>query len=1088
MSRPISVFILSFFLSALPVLHAQSAGGQIDIAVSDQSGAPVPDASVTVTGSETGTLVRSIKTSATGLAALPLLNPGTYDIKIEHEGFKSLTRRGVILRVTEVVSLRVTLELGATTQSIDIEGQTPLVNTATNALGQVIDNNTIQQLPLNGRNYMQLSLLTPGVVPSANKDQSFSAFGNRGMQNQYLLDGGTNQSYIRGIDNHQRDALRPSLEAIQEFKVQTGNFSAEYGSSAGGVVSVVTKSGTNELHGSVFDFLRNSAIGARDFFAPSGPVPHLAYNQFGGSLGGPVRKNKAFLFGAYQGTEIRQEQVNISTVPSVAMKNGVFPNVIFDPATTSGTGAAATRTPFANNTVPSSAFNSIGKSLAATYPDPNRAGAAANYIRTARYTTGLQNLTIRHDYTLSDKDSFFARFSMNRGTITGEAALPEPAGTGVNQHQPAWNAGFGYTRVFGPSLVNEFRFAWTRPGIDKDATLAKNEIIPGALAPGVNSSTPTFAVNGFAGLGAQPVGLTNVPLAKTSAAWEFSDNATKMFGNHILKMGFTYQYLKFYTFTTLNGRGSISFDGSYTQNPQARPNTGAGLADMLLGLAQSAATSSTGVSDVRAQNGFWYINDDWKITPRLTLNLGLRYELYWTMYDTQNKYANFITNAASPDFGKMIFAGLDGKSRSLMNADKNNFAPRVGFAYRVPGTGDLTIRGGYGMFYGNPDEQTGVGNMMTNNPPFVGYGSVNIAGDRISPSTAFNISGRLPSPITLSNPKDFVLVPTATTALFSWQSYYLAPVVHQWNLSLQKQLPGTMVLELTYVGNSSYGLWNAFPTNQPLTPAAGGIPARRRLASITQAPITGYGPWGRSYYEGLSTRLEKRMSKGLFFLHSFTWGRGIDLSSGAALDGCSYCGVSENIQDVYNLKAQRGPMTSNAPLRSVLSLNWEPPFGKGRTYMHTGAGAAVLGGWQLSGIWTVQNGTPFTLNLALDNANVGNTNWPNRSCSGRLDNWTVERYFDASCFSVPAPFTFGNAGRNLLYGPGQNNVDFSVHRFFPIPFKERMKLEFRAEFFNFFNRTQFGMPSVTLGQPQTGQITSTSNPNRQLQFALKLFW
>ncbi|MEP7366129.1 MAG: carboxypeptidase regulatory-like domain-containing protein, partial [Acidobacteriota bacterium] len=419
MRRSLNLTVLSLLLCSVATLRAQSAGGQIDIFVSDPSGAAVPDVKVSITGTETGTMLRSVRTGGSGLAAIPLLNPGTYDVKVEKEGFKTTTQRGVVLRVTETVSLRISLELGATSQSINIEGQTPLVNTSTNAVGQVIDEHTTQQLPLNGRNYMQLSLLTPGVVPSANKDQSFSAFGNRGMQNQYLLDGGSNQSQIRGIDNHQRDALRPSLEAIQEFKVQTGNFSAEYGSSAGGVVSVVTKSGTNEIHGSVFNFLRNSAIGARDFFAPPGPVPHLSYNQFGGSLGGPVKKNKAFLFGAYQGTEIRQQQTNISTVPSAAMKNGAFPNVIFDPYSTTGTAATATRTLYPNNTVPSSAFNSIGRSLAATYPDPNLSGAGSNYVRNATYSTSLQNLTIRHDYTLTEKDNFFARFSMNRGTING---------------------------------------------------------------------------------------------------------------------------------------------------------------------------------------------------------------------------------------------------------------------------------------------------------------------------------------------------------------------------------------------------------------------------------------------------------------------------------------------------------------------------------------------------------------------------------------------------------------------------------------------------------------------------------------------
>ncbi|MBI3684448.1 MAG: carboxypeptidase regulatory-like domain-containing protein [Acidobacteria bacterium] len=289
---------ISIFLSSFLLIRAQSSTGQIDVTVADASESLVSDARVTVTGAETGAVVRTHRTNELGLAAMPLLPPGTYDVKVEKDGFKSLLRKGVVLRVTEVVSLRLALELGSTIQAVTILGESPLVDTATNAEGQVITDVTMQQLPLNGRNYLQLSILTAGTVPSVNKDQSFSAFGNRGMQNVYLLDGGLNESFIRGIDNHQRDAVRPSLEAIQEFKVQTGNYSAEYGSSAGGVVSVVTKSGTNEIHGAVFNFLRNSAVGARDFFAPPGPVPHLVFNQYGGALGGPIVKNRAWVFGA----------------------------------------------------------------------------------------------------------------------------------------------------------------------------------------------------------------------------------------------------------------------------------------------------------------------------------------------------------------------------------------------------------------------------------------------------------------------------------------------------------------------------------------------------------------------------------------------------------------------------------------------------------------------------------------------------------------------------------------------------------------------------------------------------------------------
>jgi hypothetical protein len=340
-------------LTAITLLWAQTSTGEIDVAVSDASEAVITGARVTVTGAETGAVARTIVTNSSGLAAVPLLHPGTYDLRVEKDGFKTLLRKGVVLQVTEVVSLRLSLEVGATTQSITIAEQSPLVDTTTNTEGQVVNNQTMEQLPLNGRNYLQLAILTAGTVPSTNKDQSFSAFGNRGMQNEYLLDGGLNESFIRGIDNHQRDAMRPSLEAVEEFKVQTSNYSAEYGASAGGVVTVVTKSGGNQIHGSAFDFLRNRDIAARDFFAPPGPKPPLIYNEFGGSLGGPIKKNRAWLFGAYQGTQIHQSSIVISTVPTLANRNGTFTTPIFDPNTTVASGSSFVRTPFPNNTIPS---------------------------------------------------------------------------------------------------------------------------------------------------------------------------------------------------------------------------------------------------------------------------------------------------------------------------------------------------------------------------------------------------------------------------------------------------------------------------------------------------------------------------------------------------------------------------------------------------------------------------------------------------------------------------------------------------------------------------------------------------------------
>ena len=1085
MLRP---FLALCLLSSMRLLYSQTSTGEIDVSVTDSSEAVIAGARVTIIGAETGATVRTVLTNATGLAAIPLLNPATYNVRVEREGFKTLTRQGVTLQVTEVVALRLTLEVGAATQSVTVAEQAPLVDTTTNAEGQVVGNQTMEQLPLNGRNYLQLAILTAGTVPSTNKDQSFSAFGNRGMQNEFLLDGGLNESFIRGIDNHQRDAMRPSLEAVEEFKVQTSNYSAEYGASAGGVVTVVTKSGTNQLHGSAFDFLRNSDIAARDFFAPPGPKPPLIFNEFGGSLGGPIKKNRAWLFGAYQGTRIHQSSINISTVPTLANRNGTFTAPIYDPSTTQAAGSGFTRSPFPNNTIPAAQFNPVGKSLVALYPNPNLGGLGNNFEFSALQNTSLDTATFRGDLQLTAKDTMFGRMSFNHGGITVASILPAPADPVVVERLPAWNVGYGYTRVISPTLVNEFRFAWSRPEVSKDGTLPRNAIIPNSLAPGVDSSIPVFNVTGFAGLGINPPGFGNTPLDKTSPVWEFSDTATKTLGPHLLKFGYTHQYVQMYTLTTLNGRGQFTFDGTYTQNPQSRTGTGAGVADLELGLAQTVVTSTVGLSNLRANNDFWYIQDDWRVSSRLTLNLGLRYELYWPLYDANNGLANFVSERGNPNFGKMIFADVNGQSRSMMQVDPHNLAPRFGFAWRAPHSGDLVIRGGYGIFYGNPDEQTGVGAMMTNNPPFVGLGGQNLIGDHNQPSTAFNLSGSLPPLPPPVTPQNFVFSPASTATLFSWPVYYKTPIVQQWNLSFQKPLPENIVLELSYVGNMGDGAWNTFARNQPLTPGPGSIVSRRPLAQYTVAPVTASGPWDRSHYEGLAARLEKRMSKGLYFLASFTYGRAIDLSSGSALDGCGYCGNQEGVQNAYNLAGQRGPTDSNVTRRLVFSATWDLPFGRGRRYASSGVAAALAGGWEVSGIWTAQDGPPFTLVLPFDNVNVGNTSWPNRICSGKLSHPTLQNYFDQRCFPTPPAYTFGNAGRNELYGPGMNNVDFAVHRFFPIPIHEGLKLEFRAELFNLFNRSEFGIPAVSLDLPQTGQITTTSNPNRQVQFALKLLF
>ena len=424
---------------------------------------------------------------------------------------------GIELRVDEVVNLRLSIEPGTAVESVTVTASTEQLEEKTHSVGQVIEEKAIQDLPLNGRNYLQLGNLTAGAVPSnRSRDHTFSAYGNRGLQNAYLLDGARNQSYLRGLDNRQRDAVRPSLEALSEFKVQTSNFSAEYGASAGAVVNVVTKSGTNEIHGSAFEFLRNNAFDARDFFQPaSAPAPLYIQHQFGGSAGGPFVKNRAWWHAAVQRTHISQGQTYTSTLPLPAQLAGSFGSLaVFDPATTRGnpSGSGSVRDMFPGNTVPGARFDPIGKKLAVYYPAPNLPGAARNYLNNPVDSTRITNLTLRGDVRLTNADSMFARFSIDRGDYLRNAVIPEPANTGTARQTPGNSLGYGYTRVLGPRNVNEFRLAWNRVGVDQDGTLKKDDLVPGSLAPETTSSIAQFNLTGFAGLGAQPPGFGNIPL------------------------------------------------------------------------------------------------------------------------------------------------------------------------------------------------------------------------------------------------------------------------------------------------------------------------------------------------------------------------------------------------------------------------------------------------------------------------------------------------------------------------------------------------------------------------------------------------
>jgi hypothetical protein len=1083
MSRTFALFLLSTSL-----ILAQTSTGSITGVVSDSSGAVVPGATVRLIGTDTGDLARELTTAGDGSFSAPLLRPSTYTVEVSATGFKRLVRSGIVLRVDDTLTLRLTLEPGTVTDSVTVTASAELLEERTNTLGQVIDDRSIQQLPLNGRNYLELGNLTAGAVPSTrSRDRSFSAYGNRGLQNAFLLDGARNQNYLRGLDNRARDAMRPSLEAISEFKVQTSNYSAEYGASAGAVVNVVTRSGTNQFHGSAFEFLRNNALDARDYFLPAtSDQPLFIQHQFGGSLGGPIVRNRAWFHGAYQRTHLSEGDTGRQTVPLPSELSGQFRVPVYDPYSTrpNPSGAGFVRDIFPANSIPASRFDRVGRSVAERYPAPNLAGVANNYFANPLQATRINNATFRGDFRLSDKDNFFGRYSFDNGMFSRLPILPPGAQTPVNREIPARSWGIGYTRIIGPTMVNELRVAYNFTGVIQDSTLPRDEVVAGSLDPRVNSSIPTFSVTGYAQIGGQPAGFGNVPLDKQSKVTNISDNFTWVRGKHTIRTGFDFQYIDVPTFAALQGRGNFGFTGVFSQNPLSRPGTGNPVADLLLGLPNQITVGTPSDAKERAANYYAYVQDDWNVTPTLTLNLGVRYEVTSPFYDANNRLANIVLDPG-PLFGQYVLAGDPRLPRALMALDRNNWAPRAGFAWRARKT--LVVRGGGGIFFAQ-DEGLGVSQRMTNNPPFVGFGGYNIISDQLNPSSTIALSGQLPPRPAPINPKDFVLQPGNTLQIRSWPTRNTIPYVAQWNLSIQKELPGNILWEVNYVGNSGVKLYGAYEGNQPL-PGPGGVNARRPLRSITSGSILAVAPWVNSKYHGLSTRVEKRFSGGFNFLGVYTWGRALDMQTNVDLaDGAGFVAGFGQVMDAYNRRLNYGLGDHHVAHRFVLNGLWELPFGRGKPYLTSGAGSWLLGGWALSGITTVATGPPLTITLNFDNSNTGNSNRPDRLANGAIGNPTVERWFDTSAFAAPAQFTHGSAGRNILTAPGTVVTDLSVQRNFPMPLGEASRLEFRAEAFNAFNTPQLGIPGTTLGTPNFGIIGATARANRQIQFGLRLLF
>ncbi|MDE1175680.1 MAG: TonB-dependent receptor [Edaphobacter sp.] len=991
--RSRSIAFLLFFASIFVRLsYGQVDAGTISGVVSDANGSVISGATVRLENVADHAMV-TLTTNREGVYSAPSLHAGTYDISANAKGFRTITRKGVDLRVQDRLAIDLTLAVGSADTTVFVTSTEPPLETETSSVGHVVEQGTIQALPLNGRNAIQLATLAPGTTPAQRTQErnTFISNGQRSIQNSYLLDGVDNKNKIVGFDNSTAQSVEPIVDAIQEFKVQTSTFSAEFGQSAGAVINATLRSGGDQFHGSVFEYIRNSAVDASPFFQPALTAkPQFIQNQFGATLGGPIWKNHTFFFVAWQSSRIVDAAPQLANVPTLAQRSGIFSKTIYDPATTSAKGSSYSRAQFAGNQIPASRFDSVAARLLALYPAPNLTGTF-NYLSNQTERVDSDQYIIRLDHHLSAKDSFFSHFVQVLGQNTLPATLPPPASNPSIVKPEAHSFVASETHIFSPSLVNEARVGYQetreRQNINSPRLFDQFGIIGAPNDPTV-SGLPTFAISGLTTVGSTgpgtlltpATGSGNLPIDKQGRTIQASDNLTWQLGRHSLKFGVDMQQVTLYANSTLNARPAYNFNGSYTQDPQNRSTTGDPFADFLLGYTSSSTVSTRSLSESRQHIYQGYVQDDWKATKKLALNLGVRYEVPLPFYETSNHYSNLIleNNSLHGTILDASNAGQAGYRRSFSDPNYRNFAPRVGFAYQINSA--TVLHSAFGIFYGR-DENVPVARRPTNNPPY--FIQTSYTSDQINPGIIL-ATGFPADAVDPSNVK--------TPAVNSYPKDMPTPYVQQWSLSLQRQLPGETVAQVSYVGSGTHRLYYPLQIDQP-RPGAGAIQARRPLPQYSA--VYEYGPFIGSHYGSLQAQLERRMSHGLYFLAAYTWGHSID-------NGSSQVDTSPAPQDSQNLAAERGNSNFDVRNRFVASAVYDLPFGKGRSF---GSGSrlvsALFGGITAKAIFSVQGGIPFTPTEAVDQSNTGTTARPQSSGQRQSRRWPAQLHEVVRRLGIP---------------------------------------------------------------------------------------
>lgn len=1090
--------VLALIALAPQSFYGQTAQGRITGLVMDPGGAVVPGALVVAVNDATGVQTKA-ESNQVGLYVLPFLPPGRYTLLATLQGFKRYEHPGIIIETSQNLEMNIPMELGEVAETVTVSSEAPLLQTSDSTVGQFIDGRTVADMPLAGRRALELVRLSSNVVfvdYSGDAKPQFAVAGGRGYKSSYMLDGGNIQN-IR-MASAQVD-IDPPVEVIQEFKVVSNGYAAEYGGSASGVLISTTKSGTNQIHGSGFEYFRNDTLDAAGFFAPvrdgrKVKAP-LRYNLFGGTLGGPIVRNKTHFFAGYEGTRKSDGSTQVMTVPDALQKAGDFSRTfngkgaqitIYDPASTHVANGTTLRNAFPGNVIPKDRLDPVALGLAQYWPSPNRPASnlagAQNFSGNRARMFNRDNVTSRIDHVVSDSNRLFFRFVYNRDPYSWTSNYPGKVGDPQSPISPTrWETSYLFrdTHTLSPGLIVDLGYSFSnRKWYANSAGLGSGVVNKVGMKGVSNDAFPEITSTGMVNLGSSQE-RTQSPIRQH----QISNSWTWVKNKHVFKFG---GELKKGINVDIN-RPIIS--GQYSFNTTGTGQVGVGssgspFASYMLGWVNGFSLRETELLDRYSWYYAWYAQDDWRVANNLTFNLGLRWEADGPVMDKNNRnngFDRYQINPVSGTPGVIRFSGIGGWPDAPYYGDWNNFGPRFGFSWKPFGSNNWVIRGGYGIFYEGPS--------VSANAATLGFERSAAASSPDNGLTPAFLLRNGPS-VSLGKRQlddSFGAVQVGKKANTNVTFYELnrrTGYAHHINLGVQRMLPGGMLLEMSYVGNLSRKLPSSNMNINQVRPedmGPGNAQVRRPFPQFLNVTVLSPTIGANNYHSG-SVRVEKRLSAGLAFLAGYTWARAI----GDTNNQTGSIGDNQIYMDVYNRRLDRGPDALDIVHRFTWSSTYDLPWGKGRRWLAKGWASQVLGGWTIGSIAGMQSGGPFTVTMQSNTTNSFSAGGLRanvvRNPALPAARRTINRWFDTEAFEAPAAYAFGNAGRGIVRGDGRIDFDFSINKNFN--FTERKYLQFRADFFNAFNHPDFALPNRTLGSANFGTIGGATD-GRTIQFGLR---